>query len=232
MKILICDNEQRHLDNIQNHVSLYMQNHFVPAEFFVTTEPQSIMKNETAFDLAFLDVEMPEMDGISVAKELKRRNSRVVLFLVTAFDQYLDEAMDLHVFRFFEKPLNIQRLYASLDKAMEYLDETYVDVFFYGEDGTKKVCVDNIILVKTENRKTYVLTTNGEFITRETMDDWRKKIPNTFFCAVHKSFLINLHYVTAYHYRELYLNEKIRIPISSRNQAAFHKYWFNYLQRR
>lgn len=232
MKILICDDEQRHLENIKNHVSLYMQNHFVPAEFFTTTEPEKILETPTVYDLAFLDVQMPNTDGIAVAKELKRRNSRVVLFLVTAYDEYLDEAMDLHVFRFFEKPLNVQRLYASLDKAMEYLDETYVDVFFNGEDGAKKVCVDDIILIKTENRKTYVLTAEGEFTTRETMDAWREKLPNSFFYAVHKSFLINLHYVTAYHYRELTINEKIRVPISSRNQAAFHKYWFNYLQRR
>lgn len=232
MKILICDDEQRHLENIKNHVSLYMQNHFVPAEFFATTEPEKILETQTAYDLAFLDVQMPNMDGIAVARELKRRNSRVVLFLVTAYDEYLDEAMDLHVFRFFEKPLNVQRLYASLDKAMEYLDEIYVDVFFNGEDGAKKICVDNILLVKTENRKTYILTTEGEFTTRESMDAWREKLPNSFFYAVHKSFLINLHYVTAYHYRELTINEKIRVPISSRNQAAFHKYWFNYLQRR
>lgn len=232
MKILICDDEKRCLENMQSHVALYMKSHYVEASFFATTDPQAILKRQDVYDLAFLDIQMDGMDGIAVAKELKRRNSRVILFLVTAYEEYLDEAMDLHVFRFFEKPFNAQRLYASLDKAMKYIDETYLDVFLHSDGRERKVCVDDIILVKTENRKTYVLTTEREFITRETMDIWKERLTNSFFYAVHKSYLVNLHYVTEYGYRELYVNGNIRVPVSSRKQADFHKYWFNYLQRR
>ena len=72
---------------------------------------------------------MPDIDGITIAKELKERNEKVVIFFVTAFDEYQDEAMDLHAFRFFEKPFDVQRLYASLDKALQYIDKTYIDLF-------------------------------------------------------------------------------------------------------
>lgn len=48
---------------------------------------------------------MPDIDGISVAKELKNRNQKIVIFFVTAFDEYQDEAMDLHAFRFLKNLL-------------------------------------------------------------------------------------------------------------------------------
>lgn len=232
MKILICDDEKVCMERIKSHVALYMQNHFIKTDFFATTDPTAILKTKDVYDLAFLDIQMDGMDGIAVAKELKQRNSKVIVFLITAYEEYLDDAMDLHVFRFFDKPFDAQRLYAGLDKAMEYLDETYVDVFLHSAGKAKKILVDDILLVKTENRKTYVQTTGGEYRTRGSVDAWEAKLPNTFFYAVHKSYLVNLHYVTEYNYSELYIDGNIRVPIASRKQSAFHKYWFEYLRRR
>ncbi len=172
------------------------------------------------------------MDGIEIARELKTRNSKVVIFFVTAFNEYQDDAMDLQVFRFFEKPFDVKRLYSSLDKAMEYIDGAYVDVFVHNGTEDKRILVDDILYIKRENRKVYLYTQNKEYIVRESVEEWCNKLPHTFFCLVHKSFLVNLHYVTKYNYTELYLNDTIRIPIAPRKQVKVHKLWFNYLKRR
>ena len=180
----------------------------------------------------FLDIKMPMFDGIDLAYELKERNSKVVIFFVTAFNEYQDMAMDLQVFRFFEKPFDLKRLYSSLDKAMEYIDGAYVDVFIYSNKEHKRILVDDIIYIENKNRKTHIYTNDGEFVVRESIEEWNNKLPTTFFYQVHKSFLINLHYITKYSYEEIYLNEKIRIPIATRKQVEFHKAWFRYLKRR
>lgn len=234
MKILICDDEEKYVNDLRVHIEEYMNNHFIKnTEYFVTTSPKDILVDDRAFDLAFLDIQMPEADGITLAKELKKRNGKVILFFVTAFEEYQDEAMDLHIFRFFDKSFDITRLYSSLDKAMEYIDESYVDIYLYTEGHHRKILVDDIVYIKRENRKIILVTNCGdEFITRETLDEWVDKLPNTFFYLVHKSFLVNLHYVTKYNYTELFLKDNIRIAIASRKQSDFHKYWFAYLRRR
>lgn len=232
MKIVICDDEEKHLEHLRVHVEIYMKEHCINAEFFTTTTPNEILETDLSFDLAFLDIQMPETDGITLAKELKKRNGKVILFFVTNFEKYQDEAMDLHIFRFFEKPFDVQRLYSSLDKAMEYIDESYVDIYLYNNGEHKQIFVDDIIYIRRDNRKIIMTTKDGiEYITRENLDEWVVKLPNTFFYLVHKSFLINLHYITRYNYTELFLDE-VRIPIASRKQVDFHKYWFKYLKRR
>lgn len=55
--------------------------------------------------MAFLDIQMPDIDGITIAKELKERNEKVVIFFVTAFEEYQDEAMDLHASDFLKSHL-------------------------------------------------------------------------------------------------------------------------------
>lgn len=232
MRILICDDEERYLKDLKVHIEEYMRIHSIKSEFFIATNPNEILKSNMAVDLAFLDIQMPETDGITLAKELKNRNGKVILFFVTNFEEYQDEAMDLHIFRFFEKPFNVQRLYSSLDKAMEYIDESYVDIFLYNNGEHKRILVDDIVYIRRDNRKIIMTTTDKkEYITKESIEEWVEKLPNTFFYLVHKGFLINLHYVTKYSYTELYLDDT-RIPIATRKQADFHKYWFRYLRRR
>lgn len=232
VNIAICDDEEKYLNELKIHIEEYIKNNFLNAQFFTTTDPKELIESDTVFDLAFLDIQMDEADGITVAKELKKRNGKIILFFVTAFDEYQDEAMDLHIFRFFEKPFDVQRLYSSLDKAMEYLNESYVDIFLYNNKTHKKILVDDIVYIKRENRQVYFVTNDEEYTTRESLEEWAEKLPNTFFYLVHKSFLINLHYVTKYNYTELYLKDNIRISIASRKQADFHRYWFQYLRRR
>ncbi len=232
MKILICDDEERYLNELKVHVEQYLKTHNIKADLFTALNPKEIMDSSFAFDLVFLDIQMPELNGIELAKELKKRNNKVIFFFVTNFDEYLDEAMDLRIFRFFEKPFNVKRLYSSLDRAMEYIDESYVDLFIYNNGEHQKILVDNIVYIRRENRKV-ILTANGgnEYITKESLEHWTEKLPNTFFYLVHKGFLVNLHYITKCSYTELYI-DKVRIPIAPRKQANFHNYWVEYLRRR
>ena len=232
MRILICDDEIKNVNDLKICVEEYMNNHGVAFEIETSTNPTGIAESDSAYDLVFLDIEMPQLDGFSLARKLKEKNSKVVIFFITAFNEYQDDAMDLQVFRFFEKPFDAKRLYSSLDKAMEYIDGAYVDVFVYNNKEQLRVLVDDIIYIERENRRTYLYTKNGEIIIRDSIEEWDERLPTTFFYLVHKSFLINLHYVTRYTYTEVYLNETIRIPIAPRKQVEFHKAWFNYLKRR
>ena len=231
MRILILDDEHKFVDDLKLHIERYMATHLIKTDITATVTPDEIMSGDAAFDLAFLDIQMPGSDGITVAKTLQERNSRTIIFFVTAFDEYQDEAMDLHIFRFFEKPFDEKRLYSGLDKAMEYLNESYVDIYLDKGGESVRVLVDDIIYIKRENRKITVFTTGGTYTTKNSFEDLISKLPNTFFYLVHKSFYINIHYVTKYSYNELYLGET-RISVATRKQADFHKFWFDYLKRR
>lgn len=233
MKILICDDEQKYLDILQRHVQEYMRNRYIMCEITATTNPLTVLAEEQRFDLAFLDIQMAGADGIALAKELRNRNSKVALFFVTNYEEYQDDAMDLRAFRFFDKPFDVNRLYSGLDKAMEYIDGAYVDVFLFGENAQQRILVDDIMYLTRDSRKVMLQTRDGQRLyLRGTYDEWCNKLPALFFYPVHKSFFINLHYVQTYSYSETILTDGTQIPVAPRKQSAFHKYWFEYLRRR
>lgn len=232
MRILICDDEQAYIQQLKTHIEKFMQEHSVTFQIDTESDAKTVFESDSIYQIAFLDIQMNEINGISLAKELKGRNSKVVIFFITSYNQYQDDAMDLRAFRFFEKPFNPERLYSGLEKAMEYIDESYVDFYLYSDKSQCRVLVDDVIYVERQNRKVVLNTVQGQYITSKKLEEWCEILPGSFFYQVHKSFLVNLHYVERYNYTELFLTDGARIPIASRKQANFHKYWFQYLRRR
>ncbi|MCD8378954.1 MAG: LytTR family DNA-binding domain-containing protein [Lachnospiraceae bacterium] len=231
MNILICDDEQAYVDALSLHVSEYMKNRSIVCQITEATEPLQVLTRQDSFDLAFLDIQMEGMDGITLAKKLRERNGKLALFFITNYDEYQDEAMDLQAFRFFPKPFDVNRLYSGLDKAMEYIDQSCVDIYLLRDSTHQCILADDILYITVENRKTRVQTLTCTYYARDRFDDLCSKLPALYFYLVHKSFFINLHYVDSYSYTELYLTDSTRIPVAPRKQAAFHKYWYEYLRR-
>lgn len=232
MKILICDDEPTYLNTLRIHVEEYMQNHHILYSITALSNPTQAMQEDAIYDLAFLDIQMAVVDGITLAQHLRQQNPKLALFFVTNYEEYQDDAMDLQAFRFFEKPFRVDRLYAGLDKAMEYIDGAYVDIYLTENSAQQRVIADDILYVTREGRKVSVVTDSQTFSSAEKYDDLCARLPQLFFYPVHKSFFVNLHYVERYTYKELLLTDGTRIPIAPRKQSAFHKFWFEYLRRR
>lgn len=224
MKILICDDEQTNLNTLRIHIEEYMQSHHILYSMTALAD--------AVFDLAFLDIQMPYIDGITLAKQLRQRNPKLALFFVTNYDEYQDDAMDLQAFRFYEKPFNVNRLYAGLDKAMEYIDGAYIDIYLSESGAQQRVLADDILYVTREGRKVLVVTLHHTFCVSDKFDELCAKLPQLFFYPVHKSFFVNLHYIERYTYSDLLLTNGTHIPVAPRKQSAFHKFWFEYLRRR
>ena len=104
--------------------------------------------------------------------------------------------------------------------------EVTMDSFF---SGVQLHFTIDLIYITRADRKILMVSKHGSFFTRDTMDEWCEKLPTLFFYLVHKSFLVNLHYVRKYSYSELILDDGTRIPIAPKKQAAFRKFWFAYL---
>lgn len=159
MNIAICDDEQIYADEIKKHVECYFTRREVPHKIYVFTDGQAAARSEVKFDIAFLDIEIGSVSGLDVGKAMRKNNPNIVFIVVTAFSKYLDDALDLKVLRFLEKPINSERLYAGIDRAIDTLNDTTVG--FYLRDGDmdyKKILLCDLIMIETDRRRTKVYT--------------------------------------------------------------------------
>lgn len=232
MNIFLCDDDPVYLQALYDGVSAYMAEHHLPCAITFCTDPAQALSTHSRFDMAFLDIQIGEQNGISVAEALLEQNEKLILFFITNFDAYQDDAMDLQAFRFFTKPFSQERLRSGLDKAMEYLDGTQIDLYLSGSDLIRRMLVDDILYLTRSGRNVRLFSQDGPLDLRMRYDDVCAQLPQRFFYPVHKSFFVNVHYIQEYRYAAVTLTDGIRIPVAPRRQAEFHQYWFNYLKRR
>ena len=109
MRILICDDDielSQQLEKIL--ISFFQKNSLKYPEIVIYNNGPDLLQDFQSKDIVFLDIEMPGMNGIYIGNELKRQNNNAIIFVVTSYLQYLDEAMRFHVFRYLSKPLDKQ----------------------------------------------------------------------------------------------------------------------------
>lgn len=232
MNIFLCDDDPVYLQALYDGVSAYMAEHHLPYAITSCTDPAQALSTRSRFDMAFLDIQIGEQNGISVAEALREQNEKLILFFITNFDAYQDDAMDLQAFRFFTKPFSQERLRSGLDKAMEYLDGTQIDLYLSGSDLVRRMLVDDILYLTRSGRNVRLFSQDGPLDLRMRYDDVCAQLPQRFFYPVHKSFFVNVHYIQEYRYTAVTLTDGTRIPVAPRRQSEFHQYWFDYLKRR
>lgn len=231
MRILICDDEECYIPPLRKCLEQYMVEHCIPFDITELSQPQVVLTSKDAFDIAFLDIQMEGVDGLTLAKELRRRNRNTALFFITNYESYQDSAMDIQALRYFTKPFDQNRLTSGLDKALEYIDGAYVDVFLYSDGVQQRILVDDILYLTLEGRKVAIQTDKNQFLVTGKLEDWLERFPHTFFRQPHKSFLVNLHHVDRYSYSELQMSDGTRIPIAPKKQPEFRRVWFEYIGR-
>ena len=113
MNILLCDDKKTALAELSEAVNKYMQEHLVNCNIVESETSAHVIESNITFDLAFLDIQMDDVNGIKLAEVLKKRNKNIIIFFVTSYSEFQDDAMDLRAFRFFNKPFDIKRLYLT-----------------------------------------------------------------------------------------------------------------------
>lgn len=200
MRILICDDDHSIIDKLRHYLEEYFnQSDYAIPEIADFSDGDSLLADEGAKDLVFLDIEMPGLNGISVGNALKEKNPHVFIVIVTFHErQYLDDAMAVPVFRYLSKPLEQERLFRNLDDAMH---SYYSLVFPVAVDtGTSVITVSaaDIIFIEAQTRATLVHTVSGVYSTKTSLRSWSKTLNNGAFFQTHKGYLVNMRHIKSF----------------------------------
>lgn len=196
MRILLCDDEPVYMEQIQDYLSeFFKKNKLQEPEYAAFDSAEALMEDTGTGDIAFLDVEMPGISGIHVGEYLKNKNPNILIFIVTAYSDYLDEAMRFHVFRYLSKPVDKMRLFRNMKDALYQYNTSVKKVAVETKDGVCSIFMTDIVCVETRDRKVFLHTIKGEFVSVRNMDYWLEQLDRGCFFRTHRSFIVNMKYV-------------------------------------
>ena len=171
MRIVFCDDDQKILEQLQQLVAEFFSINKIPQpEYASYCNGDTLLQHETQVDIVFLDIEMPGRSGIHVGAILKERNPRVKVFILTAYPDYLDEAMRFNVYRYLSKPIDKDRLFRNLKDAVRQYNMECLSYAIKTAEGVICRRSDEILCVETQGRKTKVYTTDGVWDSLQNME--------------------------------------------------------------
>ena len=206
MRIIICDDDITFADKLQKEIgSFFAQRSLALPEFVTYHTGEQLLEDTGSKDLIFLDMELPGIDGILVGRELKAQNPSSIIFVITSFSEYLDDAMRFHVFRYLTKPLEIRRLHRNLLDALDVYSRT-----------------SQTILVETAD---------DAFSSPRPMQYWRGLLPANCFFQTHRSYLVNMRFVTSFDHCDIFLCQgQYKAYLTKRKYTEFKKQYMLYLE--
>lgn len=186
-------------------------------------------------DILFLDVQMPELTGISLLKVLQKKP---LVILTTAYSEYALQGYELDIVDYLLKPITFERFLRAVDKVtlrleskkspivIERSQTTTDQPFVFIKDGTKlvKVVFDDILYV--EGLKDYVtihLINNQKIVSLQRLKTLEEQLPSDKFIRVHNSFIVALRAIEVVHKNNIQIRNA-QIPIGETYKKSFQEF--------
>jgi two-component system LytT family response regulator len=187
-----------------------------------------ILRNRP-IDLLFLDIQMPEITGISLLRSLQKKP---LVILTTAYSEYALEGYELDVVDYLLKPVTFERFLRAVDKASQRViqqlvvaergGDEIVQPFVFVKDGTKLVKIKWDEILYVEGLKDYVTihTKQQKVVSLLRLKNLEEQLPADKFVRIHHSYIIAVEAIDAIHKGEVQIGN-VFIPISDTYRKAF-----------
>ncbi|MCI9174298.1 MAG: response regulator transcription factor [Lachnospiraceae bacterium] len=191
-------------------------------------------------DILFLDIQMPEPDGMETARELRKRDGQMIIIFVTVTEDYVFQAFDVGAFHYLVKPLEDEKLGEVLEKAVSQYKERALEsmgakrerpslmVTSKGEHIT--VPFEDIVYAEVFNRKIILHTMDAEIEYYGKMKELEKRAGEDFYRS-HRAYLVNFNFVRRYNAAVIYL-KKGQALVAKQNYQDFVKCYLRFNQRK
>ncbi|MFR3551855.1 MAG: LytR/AlgR family response regulator transcription factor [Negativibacillus sp.] len=226
-RIAICDDRQEDREYVRQLTARWAQQRgnqvemteFCSAEQFLFSCPQP------DFDLLLLDIEMGEMDGVSLAKQVRRTNELMQIVFITGYSDYITEGYEVAALHYLMKPVKEEKLFVVLDRAVERLHKNTKVLTL--ETSEEMVRVPLYQVSALEVQRNYVTVhARQDYTVKKSLSELMEQLDERFF-RVGRSAVVNLNDISRVTRSDIYLTDGRSIPLprgayDKLNRAIIH----------
>lgn len=222
MKIAICDDEECFRTKLSQYLYKYYRSLDIIIDSFPSGEKLSerFKMNSDAYDLIFLDIEMEQLDGIHTAKRIRQYNQDTIIIFLTSHVEYALEGYEVDAFRFLSKPLIESKLIKALNDVQSEWDRNR-KLIIRDFDNDILLPYKDIVYLEAQNVNVHIKTLNKDYTIRKTLNSIGKEVKGPAFYQPHRSYIINLSYVTDYDNKIITMETGETIPLSRNKLSEF-----------
>ena len=215
-RVAIVDDSNIDAEYVQNILEDWAQDRQagVQAQRFVSAENFLFhYADDKAWDILLLDIEMGDMDGVSLAKRIRQENELVQIVFITGFPDFMAEGYEVSALHYLMKPVAKEKLFAVLDKAAANLGKNEKQLAISFDRQTELVPLSKITYIEAQKQYVVVHTDTLEYRMKTSLADTEKELDEYFF-KCQRSFIVNLRHVLRIGSDSVVLKNGAEVPIS------------------
>lgn len=232
MRIAVCDDEEKFRTQAKNLIDKLAGSLDVIVDAYEDGNKLLTAFDKNPYDVLFLDIEMPIMDGITLAKKLRERSDSIYIVFLTGHVEYALEGYEVNALRYLTKPVQEDKLREVLRFVMD--KSTSKRQLMIKEDGEEILLnVSDIVYLEAQNQYVMIYTTDGEHLIRYNIGDLEEQLKNDGFFRIHRGYLVSLAKVKKLVKNEVIMelpDEELSLPVSRSNIKPLKEALYAYVE--
>ncbi len=232
MRIAVCDDEEKFRNQAREMVDKLAGSLDVIVDAYSDGRKLLEAFDKNPYDVLFLDIEMPAMDGITLAKKLRERSDSIYIVFLTGHVEYALEGYEVNALRYLTKPVQEEKLREVLRFVMD--NSKSKRQLMIREDGEELLLnVADIIYFEAQNQYIMIYTTEGNHLVRYNIGDFEEQLKNDGFFRIHRGYLISLAKVKKLVKSEVIMEAAegdINLPVSRSNVKSLKETLYAYVE--
>jgi DNA-binding LytR/AlgR family response regulator len=231
IKIAICDDESKMRVELHDYTLQLVHDYVDSVNISIFENGQQLLDHYPRdLDVLLLDIQLGDIDGISVAKEIRKFDTQVNIIFITSLPQFAVDGYKVRAFGYLLKPLSYPDFVMELQELLERVVDARESKLVI-KSGTELIplTISEIIYAETQGRKLLIHTDNGNYENTSSLASLEEALAPHRFVRCHTAFLINSDRVQKIMSTSLLLTTGEKIPISKHRRTQcvqeLSRYW-------
>ena len=225
MHILVCDDDAAFSAKVAEYAATYFEAHEIPVQATVCSDPEQVLAipDLELYRIAFLDVDMPQVNGIALGGQLRHRNPDICLVYVSAYLAFALDGYKVNAYRYILKRDVAKQLPSCLEDIFSGMSDLRKTLEVHHNRTTSEIPLDQIYYLESDLRKINVY---GETLHKPLcsyygkLTDLPASLQEDGFLRVGRSFVVNMRYIRQISNYKVMLQNGVELGVSRNGYAA------------
>ena len=235
LKIGICDDDKsiiHQLTEILWRYQMATDHNFKISHYSNGLDLLSAYTEPHTYHILFLDVEMPEKNGIDTAREIRRLKDRAVnIVFVSHYPKYMQESFSVHPFYYIQKPLSENMIFELMGDIISEIQEQYVIYTLVDTmDAETTINIKDVLYINVQNSKAQTICfhlKDHAVNAKGTISHWKNALEDYGFLLCQRDILVNLSAIHYFSGNSIILHNGEHLPISRGNRKKIRDMYLN-----
>ncbi len=238
ISILICDDNNDDLNNLKNNIDRFFfelpESYDCRIQTCHTGEELLSLTKSNLYHAIFLDIELPGINGIDVAKKIRENNDNLFIIFVTSYERFMRDSFEVQPFQYIEKPITNECTYKICRSLINAISKKLFSIITISTtDGDILLNTHDLMYLKSVKNEKLVLefhlSTGEKYITNGKIAFWEKELKSFGFLSSIRGTLVNIKHVRIIADNHIILKNDEILPLSRRQSKLFNDTFVNHV---